>query len=852
MSQGAFTTGMLLIAEAEALRATDVLGATAKAYQALHAFQAVPTRRGMGLAQLLLGEFSLFTADLAESRDHWSAARDMFADIPLPELEARARRGLAEVLIRLDDFDAARVELEAALRILENRSTPTDLAEIHRRLGSLERRCGNLQPALGHYQVALDGYSKLGDPEGMAGVLLSFGNTLAAVGADEAALEAYAHSRHLFKNTGDRLGQANAERFYAASARRLGQADVAAKYFRRALEGYTDVGDILGESFVRQALGELATESGDLEGARQELRQAVELFARTCDPISIVTAVTALADGYLAEGDERSALEAMSWGVAEARQAARWAVSAARRDVSSKLIAGLENRALELAVRLGDGVLAGTIMEAAVAGIVGLLPILLDAPESPDPKVEALRRRVRDLARQLSSRPLDEGAEPSPDDEEPAGETPADPGTPPTRGPSGNPAVERDEIIDQLEKLLGRRAREVISPTRIDHRQVVLGARRRQAVLQYSCPGGIAEGAPLYVVWSTPGESPQISRVRLSAEVADRLNVLRGARLLAPAPAAPRPDEVPVEVQVARGLGLVAEDSTEADQARQIARRTYELWTLLDREPNADPTVADLASALFPPAMADWLTSRQEGLPPRVLIIPGPRLWNLPWSGLVIPGGPRLVTLARVSLAPSLSSARSAAEEPAFVRTVAAWIPPESASTVKGTPVERAMVQAIFGPRALSPSAQDFLIRLGEVDAAFTSVHGQAAVGLAHGIYLAPNRILTAADLIAVDLPRTLVIGACWSSRVDPEAEPYAIPLVAHARGAADIIGGIFPLPDASPFPTARLLAQLYTALHGTDPATALWLAQHEAHLAGAAPHTWAGVIHSTVLFAEE
>jgi len=177
---------------------------------------------------------------------------------------------------------------------------------------------------------------------------------------------------------------------------------------------------------------------------------------------------------------------------------------------------------------------------------------------------------------------------------------------------------------------------------------------------------------------------------------------------------------------------------------------------------------------------------------------------------------------------------------------VNAWIPPAGPGVVRGTPVERAMVQAIYGGDALAGKPEDFVTRLASADTAIASVHGDAAAGLSHGVFLAPGVSLQAADLIRLDLPSTLIIGACWSSRVDSAAEPYALPLVAHARGATDIIGGIYPLPDAPPFPTARLLTQLYPALLGTDPATALWLAQHEAAAADAAPHTWAGVVHTT------
>lgn len=397
MPEDPFAQGMALVAEARQLRQSDVLGATAKAYQALHLFQTVPTRRGMGLAHLLLGEFALFSAELVESRDHLTAARDLFAEIPLRGMEAQARRLLGDVFIRFDDFDAARAELRRAMEILSNSGDATGRAEVHRRLGSLERRCGDLEQALTHYRTAMDAYLDLGDSEGLAGVLLSLGNTLAG-GQDPEAIKVYAEAIRLFGETGDRLGQANAERFYAASARRLGHGGPALDFYRRALDGYTEVGDLLGESHVRQALGELAAESGDTETSRQELQLSIHLFARICDPISLVGVVNSLADSHLVTGDEVTALHTLTWGVAEARQAARWAVSEPRREHTDDLIADAEARALALAVKLDEGIQTGKVSVAGVARLADLLPLMADSEGSSDPQTEALRQRISSLA----------------------------------------------------------------------------------------------------------------------------------------------------------------------------------------------------------------------------------------------------------------------------------------------------------------------------------------------------------------------------------------------------------------------------------------------------------------------
>jgi hypothetical protein len=414
-------------------------------------------------------------------------------------------------------------------------------------------------------------------------------------------------------------------------------------------------------------------------------------------------------------------------------------------------------------------------------------------------------------------------------------------------------------VIAQLEHLLGARAREVVSPPAADYPHLIGRLGARGAVVQYSCPDGIRPGKPLYTVWAAPGSPPSLTRTVLSAAAAGRVALLSGERLGAGggAEAAPADGAQPEASGgfEARGLGLDVPggDPAAVAQARRLAQRTLELWAALDRGARADGAVGEVAAALFPEALTAWLAGAADpaaGLPPHLLVVPGAHLWNLPWAGLVATAdGRRLVELARVSLAPSLScldTAAQAADPARPARQVTAWIPACGPAAVAGTGAERAMVGAMFGTEALAATPDLFLEGLGAADAAIASVHGSYSPGLSHGVFLTAGRCLTAADLIALDLPAVLVIGSCWSSRVASGGEPFALPLIAHARGAVHVIGGVYPLPDAAPFPTARLLTQLYPALAGTDPATALWLAQNEAHAAGAPPRAWAGLTHST------
>jgi tetratricopeptide (TPR) repeat protein len=841
--------GMEALATATNLGMEKAVDATAAAYRALHCFEATPTRRGRAAAHLLIGKLAAFTDDLGEAREHLRAAQELFAEVGMGTGGLEARLELGRLYTRLGDLPAAGVEFAAAVRLSDQAGDQSVQAITYRELGSWARRSGDIKAAVTHYGKAAALFEEARDRAGLASLRLSVGNLCLMLGEFADAMANYADAVTGFQRVGDVLGEANSERFFAQAARLEGYLDEAAEHYRRALDLYVAIGDHLGQSYTRQALGELAASDGEAGIAREHLGAAVELFARAGDPIRLIDALDSLIETYTNQDDRSGALRVMAWGVAQVREAGRWAVGERMRSIHAMRISDLEARALALAAELAEPAMAGQVIEGGVAGLVGVLPVLLAGPSSSDPKTESLRRRLQHLARQL------DGSAGGGTGAAVGSARAADPTTAQTASPN---ASDRAGIIAQLEKLMGPRAKEVVSPRAVNYPAAIEAARSQGAVIQYSCPKGIVAGKPLYVVWATHAQAPRLSRVILSNTAADRLNLLSGASLTAGDLAADGtvagsgPDP---EAFQARGLGLDlgAGDPAAIAQARQLARRTLELWSALDRDPQVDPVAAETASALFPPGLAECLEAALDpatGLPSRLLVVPGRELWNLPWPGLVATAdGRRLIDLARVSLAPSLSCLKMPAGDGRRtdrVNQVAAWIPATGPGTVEGTGSERAMVAALFGRDSLAPTPERFLTELGQADAAITSVHGNQAIGLSHGVHLTASMCLSAADLIALDLPPLWVIGACWSARVEANGEPFALPLIAHARGAEDLIGGVYPLPDAPPFPTARLLTQVYPALLGTDPASALWLAQHEAYSAGAAPRTWAGVTHTT------
>jgi hypothetical protein len=130
------------------------------------------------------------------------------------------------------------------------------------------------------------------------------------------------------------------------------------------------------------------------------------------------------------------------------------------------------------------------------------------------------------------------------------------------------------------------------------------------------------------------------------------------------------------------------------------------------------------------------------------------------------------------------------------------------------------------------------------------SVHGDDRPGLAHSLLLDPERKsrLSAARMMGMTFPETVVVGACFSGSLDRRVgtDPVGIPSVMLCRGASTVVGGTFPLPDgpATGHATATILGYFY-GLHARGARTpwALrraqqrWRAEHET-----SPYSWAGL----------
>jgi tetratricopeptide (TPR) repeat protein len=187
-----------------------------------------------------------------------------------PAEEGRLLRGLGDMLLERNDFEAALGHYDRALtasRAAGDRDgearTLRRVGEVCYRIGGLYRDGGDLEPALGYYQRALAAQREAGDRSGEARTWNDVGGVFAMVGEPEAALPNFEQAVAIRRQIGDRDGEARA---LGNMAKVLN--DRAAALFFRVNEG---AGKLMAEE--RDAL--LGRARADLEAALGYYQQAL-------------------------------------------------------------------------------------------------------------------------------------------------------------------------------------------------------------------------------------------------------------------------------------------------------------------------------------------------------------------------------------------------------------------------------------------------------------------------------------------------------------------------------------------------------------------------------------------------
>src|SRR3569833_603678 len=392
---------------------------------------------------------------------------------------------------------------------------------------------------------------------------------------------------------------------------------------------------------------------------------------------------------------------------------------------------------------------------------------------------------------------------------------------------SGSPAP----LYERLETAVSARFRQAVQGTTTTRER----RTPRYHYVQTRLIAGDSGSYTLYGSWEGPDRAPVLFTETLSAGQVVALHAVTGAADRRRPPAAGQQR---------------SEEEARASAKGRAAPKQYAALT------GQDSRWRSLASSLLPPELLEFV----RGVPPNadddtvplIVFSPDNALWGLPWAALTIDDtGVLLGDRAAVALLPSSSLLR---DEPTARRTGSRALGYLHGVDGAGLSVERTSLAESW-PGSLDEAGDaaalvDALADPSTYSLLTMSVHGDNRPGLAHSLLLAPDRKtrLSAAWLLLLCFPESVVVGACFSGSMDNRVgtEPLGIPSVMLCRGATTVIGGLFPLPDGPRTGHATTpIHCLFYALHaeGARPAWAQhraqqrWRAEHDS-----VPYTWAGL----------
>lgn len=747
---------------------------------------------------------------------------------------ATAMRARSELhLIVADHGRAERLCLDA-LAVYVEEGQLTGAGNAHITLAGIAGARGDDGAEVEHLMQARRYFVDAGDLQGQATGTHSLARKLDRTVDDDDDfdnLEAIAYE--LFGSLGDTLGQANVQRTIAERYQLRDRARARAAGWR-ALEMYRAIGHQIGVSNAARILAEIAILDGDLDGALTLLTEAEQSAISARSPHTRALVLVDLANVTNGKGDTNAAIamyfqaldhfdEAGTMGGLEflgnilpgllrrqgrqpealkvlrrilqtTRARSRWLETAYGRRHHQDRISELRGFALELAAEAEDPVTARDFAELGAATLVpGLRAILASALDSSAEVHDNHARQIDRIAAALADLEQE---------------------TPPETDPSLQRAfhlaraARRRELIGKLTRLLGHDVRRLIDPEPAkEHHALSTLSDAGVAVLQVAFTHGPLTRAAVDLIWTLPGQQPVHRRVALAEDSLTAFD---------------------------RVLNLHFGDPGESD---------LQALTAMIDSGHADPGFAHLSEELLPPELITGLAAPDVE---QLLVVPDPEFWNLPWSALCVGYDARLVDLVAVSLSPALALLESEARSGTSDRLAHAWL-----AGVADIDVEIGALRDAFGNdlRLASSGTELMAVLRDEPDTGVVviSVHGQGENGLAHGVVLSPGVELTAAHILGWRMPRTVIVGACWTARINPDplGDQLALATLAIAKGANSVVGAIYPLPDVpEPSPTATLLSALYRRLPETTVARALGDAQRS--MRDQPAHRWAGLVHIT------
>jgi DNA-binding SARP family transcriptional activator/KaiC/GvpD/RAD55 family RecA-like ATPase len=224
--------------------------------------------------------------------------------------EAELLRGLAQVRIYRDDFDAALPNLRRAQRLYETLGDKRGQAMATAGLATIERIRGELAQALSHVGQALDIVVALGDRHTEAQLRSSVGAILLSQGRGAESGIWFEQARALARELGDRHREAVVLRETSRLHATNGEPERALRCLHDALQIFEDLDDERCVAYALLGIGQVHAAAGTFAQTGPVLERAAMIFRRYRDRTDEATCWQLLSDLALVRNDPAQARRA--------------------------------------------------------------------------------------------------------------------------------------------------------------------------------------------------------------------------------------------------------------------------------------------------------------------------------------------------------------------------------------------------------------------------------------------------------------------------------------------------------------------------------------------------------------
>ena len=266
-------------------------------------------------ALVAMGDKAVLDADYARALASFRLAETVARRVGSEPDVATALGGAARTLFRQGEFQPAKREAEASLRLFERLGDKAGQAEAWNSIGTANYGLGDTEASLAAVRHAYDLWTAVGDRRGVARALNNFGALSRNIGRLDEAVSYFEQALRVFEELDDRRSAAVVTNTIGLVHFDRGEYPLAVEYCRRSLAMREALGDRYGVSSSLDSLGNIARVQGAYARALDFHHRSLKLRLETGDRFGAMETWNNIGLVHFAQGEYALAIDAYKRGL---------------------------------------------------------------------------------------------------------------------------------------------------------------------------------------------------------------------------------------------------------------------------------------------------------------------------------------------------------------------------------------------------------------------------------------------------------------------------------------------------------------------------------------------------------